>query len=67
MTSGDNSSVESANARSVLLVVAGLGFALALALALRLIGLAEPSLSHPEIYIPGIDLPRAISRAAAAV
>lgn len=61
MAIGDNNSGESAKTRSALLVIAGLGFALALALALRLIGLAEPSLSHPEIYIPGIDLPGAIS------
>lgn len=33
----------------------------ALALVVRLIGLGEPSLSHPEIYVPGIELPPGIS------
>lgn len=61
MAIGDNGSVSSGKTRSALFVIAGLGFALVLALALRLIGLVDPSLSHPEIYIPGIDLPQAIS------
>jgi len=61
MATGDNSSVEGDKTRSARPVIAGFGFALALALVLRLIGLADPSLSHPEIYIPGIDLPPGIS------
>ncbi len=39
----------------------GFGLALILAFAVRMVGLAEPSLSHPEIYIPGVELPPGIS------
>ena len=61
MTIGDNQFAGRSKTQPTPYIVAGLGIALLVALGLRLIGLVEPSLSHPEIYIPGIDLPPAIS------
>lgn len=44
-----------------LLVIAGLALLTALGLFLRLDGVNEKSISHPEMYVPGIHLPPELS------